>query len=944
MSSNNFNHCDEYVQPFQMTYEMYNDDNVIGTQIVNEMRSATQTAASASEKGMAVKTEGDVNRNKYCSYKEYLNAKFNKEYDNGSYWNNGNGSINARIGERNISIDNNKNNNDECGKDSRNKRIDMGEMFPQGEQYAKSEGNGLRFGNADRGKFLLEQQMKMKRFPQEENEMYNQPNISSGFIRQGGMYEGMGYNSNSSNNNLHVIKSTNNEALKPLFDKPMFLNEGGNEVSTGFQTRKEQYGNNNEQGINKINVYNNNNNNNMTSQFGQNELGDNNNNDIQTHLPQQIDKCALSNKANELNENIVIDKAPTFGQNDNINNNNQGQMNQTSRSYEQQYPNQMDMISNSNTNTPPNQINYAHTEPTLSERNRFNLNNMQDNNNNNNLENNQNQMSPYGTQTFFPNENNNIFNRNLSTEPNKNISNTEQFQNSNNSHSNYNNIPSNNKFVYQKGGFGSQGNTNNNNESNSNPSQQRMEGIDNISSIYDTNINSKGFNRRNLSPNANTNQNNIDSGIGLLNADNTSLLKDKYNPNNNNNNINNNNTLQQGEFKYKKLYDTNESPFNKNPQDKLIYNNNNNNNNPYIPSSNPFSTKQQQQQSSLSSPSSLPQQSKLLFDTLPNNNNNTNAFSDPYQKDQPSNKPFYSPFQDTTKHSQMISSMQNPNLSDDALSLNPQYINSLDEISSLPKDEQILLLFNNNKNLARALKNLKFKYDNLKDGYAKLQQQQLNDDITKNKSLKEMLLKENKELKQLNTNFENILEPLVNYVNDVNTSLGKPEIDINQLKRMAREYANNNNSNSNINNGEFNTSSNPNQVAQLKEFLSGCNKDTMKYIQEANKELAKKRKREMANANKAELKGIKEESEQNIKNNNKNKNKFIFGNYNDNNNNNIQGVPFNPGQYGFDYYGDRNINCFACNLGCNNSSRGFSPLICSPNRTKYIKNGKKEFI
>ena len=614
----------------------------------------------------------------------------------------------------------------------------------------------------------------------------------------------------------------------------------------------------------------------------------------------------------------------------------------------------MDIISNSNSNTPPNQINYAHTEPTLSERNRFNLNNMQDNNNNNNnlennnnIGNNQNQMSPYGTQTLFPNDQN-IFNRNLSTEPNKNIPNIEQFPNSNNLHSNYNNIPSNNKFVYQKGGFGSQGNNNNsnnnNNESNSNPSQQRMEGIDNISSIYDTK-NSKGFNRRNLSPNANTNQNNIDSGIGLLNADNTSLLKDKYNSNNNNNNINNNNTLQQGEFKYKKLYDTNESPFNKNSQDKLIYNNNNNNN-PYIPSSNPFSTKQQQQQSSLSPPSSLPQQSKLLFDTLPytNNNNNTNTFSTPYQKDQPSNKPFYSPFQDTTKHSQLISSMQNPNLSEDALSLNPQYINSLDEISSLPKDEQILLLFNNNKNLARALKNLKFKYDNLKDAYAKLQQQQLNDDITKNKSLKEMLLKENKELKQLNTNFENILEPLVNYVNDVNTSLGKPEIDINQLKRMAREYANNNNSNNNLKNGELNTSSNPNQVAQLKEFLSGCNKDTMKYIQEANKELAKKRKREMTNANKAELEGINEEREQNIKNNN-NKNKFIFGNYNDNNNNNVQGVvPFNPGQYGFDYYGDRNVNCFACNLGCNNSSRGFSPLMCSPNRTKYIKNGKKEFI
>ena len=101
MSSNNFNCFDEYVQPFQMTYEMYNDDNAVVNvvpQSGNDLRSVTQTAASASEKGMAVKTEGDVNRNKYGSYREYLNAKFNNEYDNGCCLNNGNGGINARIG------------------------------------------------------------------------------------------------------------------------------------------------------------------------------------------------------------------------------------------------------------------------------------------------------------------------------------------------------------------------------------------------------------------------------------------------------------------------------------------------------------------------------------------------------------------------------------------------------------------------------------------------------------------------------------------------------------------------------------------------------------------------------------------------------------------------------------------------------------------------------
>ena len=393
MSSNDCARC-EYAQPFQMTYEMYIDNNIgsVVPQIGNEMRSVTQTAAS--EKGTVAKTEGDVIRNKYGSYREYLNAKFNKQFDND--YSDGNGIINARFGERNVSIDSNKNG---YAKDSRNKRIDMEEMFPQGEPQVKSEGNGLRFGNGDRGKFLLEQQMKMKRFPQEENETYNQPNISSGFIRQGGMYEGLTHNNN--NNNLRVIKSANNEALKPLFDNPMFLNECGNEVSTGYQTRKEQYGNN-EQGINTMNVHNN-----MTSQFGQNESRDNkdiqaqqeqyvnNDNNVQTHLLQQSDKCVLSNKPNEVNSNIVIDKAPTFGQNDD--NNNKGQMNQTSRSQDQQRPNQMELISNSSSLAP----NYAHTEPTLRERNKLNLN-IQDNNAENNDGNNQNQMSPYGTQTVFP--------------------------------------------------------------------------------------------------------------------------------------------------------------------------------------------------------------------------------------------------------------------------------------------------------------------------------------------------------------------------------------------------------------------------------------------------------------------------------------------------------------------------------------------------------------
>ena len=39
----------------------------------------------------------------------------------------------------------------------------------------------------------------------------------------------------------------------------------------------------------------------------------------------------------------------------------------------------------------------------------------------------------------------------------------------------------------------------------------------------------------------------------------------------------------------------------------------------------------------------------------------------------------------------------------------------------------------------------------------------------------------------------------------------------------------------------------------------------------------------------------------------------------------------NKYKYNYNYYKNRNLSCRACNIGINNSSRGFSPLICTPN-------------
>ncbi len=42
--------------------------------------------------------------------------------------------------------------------------------------------------------------------------------------------------------------------------------------------------------------------------------------------------------------------------------------------------------------------------------------------------------------------------------------------------------------------------------------------------------------------------------------------------------------------------------------------------------------------------------------------------------------------------------------------------------------------------------------------------------------------------------------------------------------------------------------------------------------------------------------------------------------------------------YAYDYYRNRDWDCIACDKGIFNSAKGFSPLMCSPNRELYIQN------
>ena len=180
---------------------------------------------------------------------------------------------------------------------------------------------------------------------------------------------------------------------------------------------------------------------------------------------------------------------------------------------------------------------------------------------------------------------------------------------------------------------------------------------------------------------------------------------------------------------------------------------------------------------------------------------------------------------------------------------------------------------------------------------------------------------------QENKNYENILEPLVDYVNEVNLAMGKEEIDLPQIKKMSKLKANPE--------GTDNKDNESNPIEEMKKYLNDCHKEIVDNIDDMNKTInknnPKKKKKLYSHSN-----NVTTANNGNINTSNQIPNRDNKFNRNQTSNIvNNNSSDFDP-LYGYDYYGDRN-NCFACNLGCNCSSRGYSPLMCSPNRSKYLR-------
>jgi len=184
-----------------------------------------------------------------------------------------------------------------------------------------------------------------------------------------------------------------------------------------------------------------------------------------------------------------------------------------------------------------------------------------------------------------------------------------------------------------------------------------------------------------------------------------------------------------------------------------------------------------------------------------------------------------------------------------------------------------------------------------------------------NKEKKDILKLENKKMKKELKNYEQLITPLINYINDINRILDQKEINPNDIDKIIK---NENTSQSSL---------------YIKNLISNLNnsKDDIAYKLDKfknSKKLMKYKKRNSKKTNNLKqynLKGRRiNRSAEDIKNirfiNNrlsfdkKEKGNYFYDDISD--------------KYIYDYYKDRNINCSACLIGNNISQRGYSPNIC----------------
>lgn len=200
------------------------------------------------------------------------------------------------------------------------------------------------------------------------------------------------------------------------------------------------------------------------------------------------------------------------------------------------------------------------------------------------------------------------------------------------------------------------------------------------------------------------------------------------------------------------------------------------------------------------------------------------------------------------------------------------------QFNNLTLDQQVIVLLNENKILKDKVEQYKKAFKEL--SIANNATKGLNDS---NKEFKNFLIRENEDLLNSNKNYEEIIELFIHFINQLKI--------ISEGKSLSNSFRNENETHL-LSLEEIKT--NP---LLVKSFLHNLN------LNNHRNEKAKERKQS------------------------KSKNKR---------NNSL-----NRSVDSYDYIRPERIaNCLPCSLGYNNSSKGYSPLLCSPNRILYIKRSQ----
>ena len=277
---------------------------------------------------------------------------------------------------------------------------------------------------------------------------------------------------------------------------------------------------------------------------------------------------------------------------------------------------------------------------------------------------------------------------------------------------------------------------------------------------------------------------------------------------------------------------------------------------------------------------------------------------------------------------------------------NIKYISSLNDIAHLSQDEQIKRLYHNNLFLYEEVLNLKKQNCYLRE---ELQATKTGkQDENESDSFKNYLIEENNRLTTINNENEQIIDGLISFVNtcpNMNVTYSHLRENITNIPHYLQSTSSAPPTEQNKSECTVITTHNNNQQRQ-QQHKPICNKTITISGTFDNGD---------NNEGVVDSKCLKRAKSLKPQSKLHKKKKHIVSLHNNNINNDIRYQEHeNPNEF-WDYYNeaDNNTNgidndqnktkigrqktCYACLFGLNNNTKGYSPLLCSPHRHKYIK-------